>query len=264
MAVPILKWFILTRCDPAKLILTLQAIPLNKRGSLNNITNWNSFKKSPGALTSLGKHQQDFWPPSLLWRCLKPIPDPNNNFAENPRKFPRIFPRNPRKFPGIFHGKMWWKCWQVFQGISHSPFLRISPKFDSGISPEFDLGISRELIWGISPESDVRISPELVTKSSLELDWQISFVFGGTHSQEILEKFLKFCWHFSPDFLRKCYEKFLKMDHRNFFGIVIKIFSGNGIKKFSGLLSGISPESNCRISRELDLGISLELIFLRN
>ena len=41
----ILNGFTLTRCDdPAKLVLTLQAIPLNKRGSFNNITNWPSFK----------------------------------------------------------------------------------------------------------------------------------------------------------------------------------------------------------------------------
>ena len=31
---------------------------------------------------------------------------PSNNFAENPRKFPGIFPGNPRKFPGIFHRKI--------------------------------------------------------------------------------------------------------------------------------------------------------------
>ena len=37
--------FTLTRCnDPAKLVLTLQAIPLNKRCFFNNITNWTSFK----------------------------------------------------------------------------------------------------------------------------------------------------------------------------------------------------------------------------
>ena len=41
----VLNEFTLTRCDdPAKLVLTLQAIPLNKRGSFNTITNWTSFK----------------------------------------------------------------------------------------------------------------------------------------------------------------------------------------------------------------------------
>ena len=41
----VLNGFTLTRCDnPAKLVLTPQAIPLNKRGSFNNITNWPSFK----------------------------------------------------------------------------------------------------------------------------------------------------------------------------------------------------------------------------
>ena len=33
---------------------------------------------------------------------LNVIPRPGNNFAENPRKFPGIFPRNQRKFPAIF------------------------------------------------------------------------------------------------------------------------------------------------------------------
>ena len=41
----ILNGFALTRCDdPAKLVLTLQAIQLNKRGSFNNINDWSSFK----------------------------------------------------------------------------------------------------------------------------------------------------------------------------------------------------------------------------
>ena len=36
----VLKGFTLTRCDdPAKLLLTLQAIPLNKKGSFNSINN---------------------------------------------------------------------------------------------------------------------------------------------------------------------------------------------------------------------------------
>ena len=41
----VLNGFTLTRCNnPAKLVLTLQAIPLNKRGSFNTITNWTNFK----------------------------------------------------------------------------------------------------------------------------------------------------------------------------------------------------------------------------
>ena len=41
----VLNGFTLTRCDdPAKLVLTLQAIPLNKRGSFNTITDWTNFK----------------------------------------------------------------------------------------------------------------------------------------------------------------------------------------------------------------------------
>ena len=41
----VLNGYTLTRCDdPAKLVLTLQAIPLNKRGSFNTITNCNSLK----------------------------------------------------------------------------------------------------------------------------------------------------------------------------------------------------------------------------
>ena len=41
----VLNGFTLTRCDnPAKLLLTLQAIPLNKRGSFNSINNWTNFK----------------------------------------------------------------------------------------------------------------------------------------------------------------------------------------------------------------------------
>ena len=41
----VLKGFELAQCDdPGKLHHTLHAIPLNKRGSLNHITNWNTFK----------------------------------------------------------------------------------------------------------------------------------------------------------------------------------------------------------------------------
>ena len=41
----ILNRFNLTKCaDPVKLMLTLQAIPLNKKGPFNNISNWNEFK----------------------------------------------------------------------------------------------------------------------------------------------------------------------------------------------------------------------------
>ena len=40
-----LNGFNLTKCaDPVRLVITLQAIPANKRGSLNNITDWNVFK----------------------------------------------------------------------------------------------------------------------------------------------------------------------------------------------------------------------------
>ena len=40
-----LNGYNLTKCaDPARLFITLQAIPANKRGSLNNITDWNMFK----------------------------------------------------------------------------------------------------------------------------------------------------------------------------------------------------------------------------
>ena len=41
----ILIGFNLTRCaDPVKLMLTLQALPLSKKGPFNNISNWNEFK----------------------------------------------------------------------------------------------------------------------------------------------------------------------------------------------------------------------------
>ena len=41
----ILNGFNLTRCtDPVKLMLTLQALPLNKKGPFNNISDWNEFK----------------------------------------------------------------------------------------------------------------------------------------------------------------------------------------------------------------------------
>ena len=37
--------FNLTKCaDPVKLMLTLQAIPLIKKGPFNNISDWNVFK----------------------------------------------------------------------------------------------------------------------------------------------------------------------------------------------------------------------------
>ena len=40
-----LNGFALTQCDvPAKLLITLQAMPPEKRSSLNSITDWNTFK----------------------------------------------------------------------------------------------------------------------------------------------------------------------------------------------------------------------------
>ena len=64
-------------------------------------------------------------------------------------------------------------------GISGEYIDRYSGEFPVTHSEEFDSGISQELVLGFSPE--------LVTRCSPELD---SFVFWGTHSQEILEKFL--------------------------------------------------------------------------
>ena len=40
-----LNGYNLTKCaDPARPLITIQAIPVDKRGSLNNITDWNVFK----------------------------------------------------------------------------------------------------------------------------------------------------------------------------------------------------------------------------
>ena len=85
---------------------------------------------------------------TLIWESSM-IRIPCNNFAENPRKFPGIFPGNPRKFSGIFHGKIRWKCRQVFRGNSRNQFRRIWYRNFSGISLGIFSGIGYKKFPGI-------------------------------------------------------------------------------------------------------------------
>ena len=109
---------------------------------------------------------------------------PSNNFAENPRKFPWIFPGNPRKFQGIFHRKIRWKCRQLFLGISHNPF-------GGTRSEEFLVTHSKEILVTHSEEFLVTHSEEiLVTLSKEFLVLRISQEFPENVSGEILRNFV--------------------------------------------------------------------------
>ena len=70
------------------------------------------------------------------------LPIPSNNFAEN-----------PRKFPGIFHGKIRWKCRQLFPGIYRYQFRGPrSEEFLVTVSKEFLVTNSREFLVTNSSE----------------------------------------------------------------------------------------------------------------
>ena len=92
---------------------------------------------------------------------------PSNNFAENPRKFPGIFPRNPRKFPGIFHGKIRWKCWQY------------SGEFFVTHSGEFPESNSREIL-----QSDFGENPKFkkIPRNRFKIILRNSKIFNANNS----------------------------------------------------------------------------------
>ena len=114
---------------------------------------------------------------------------PSNNFAENPRKFSRIFPGNPPKFPGIFHRKIRWKCRQLFPGIFRNPFRGTR-------SEEFLVTHSEEILVTLSKEFLVTNSREfLVTNSSEKPEKICSKKVLRTNSWE-------FPWNYSQDFLK--------------------------------------------------------------
>ena len=78
-----------------------------------------------------------------IWKMLIP----SNNFAENPQKFPEIFPGNPQNFPGIFHRKIRRKCRQLFWGISRNPFRGTrSEEFLETHSKDFLITLSKEFL----------------------------------------------------------------------------------------------------------------------
>ena len=101
---------------------------------------------------------------------------PSNNFAENPRKFPGIFPIR-------------WKCRQLFPGISRYQFRGTR-------SEEFLVTHSEEILVTLSKEFLVTNSREfLVTNSSEKPEKICSKKVFRTNSWE-------FPWNYSQDFLK--------------------------------------------------------------
>ena len=88
----------------------------------------------------------------------------SDNFAENLRKFPGIFPGNMQKFSGIFQRKIGRKCQQLYQGISCNQFRGTR-------SEEFLVTHSKEILITLSKEFLVTNSREfLVTNSAEKLE----------------------------------------------------------------------------------------------
>ena len=106
---------------------------------------------------------------------------PSNNFAENPRKFSRIFPGNPRKFPGIFHRKIRWKCRQLFPGIFRNPFRGTR-------SEEFLVTHSEEFLVTNSSEKPEKICSKKVFRTN-------SWEFPGNYSQDFLKSSSGISWN---------------------------------------------------------------------
>ena len=128
---------------------------------------------------------------------------PSNNFVENPRKFPGIFPGNSRKFPGIFHRKIWWKWQQLFRGISCNPFR-------GTMSKEFLVTHFKEVLITLSKEFLVTNYKEFVVTNSAEKPekmWTKFVEILGNFQWKVLQnQFLEIYWElfqrFSQEFLR--------------------------------------------------------------
>ena len=128
---------------------------------------------------------------------------PSNNFVENPRKFPGIFPGNSRKFQGIFHRKIWWKWQQLFRGISCNPFR-------GTMSKEFLVTHFKEVLITLSKEFLVTNYKELVVTNSAEKPekmWTKFVEILGNFQWKVLQnQFLEIYWElfqrFSQEFLR--------------------------------------------------------------
>ena len=125
--------------------------------------------------------------------------NPSNNFAENPWKYPGIFPGNPWKFPGIFHRKIRWKCRKLFRGISRNPFrgtrseeflLTHSEKILITLSKKFLVTNSREFLFTNSTEN-----PEKMLTKFVE-------ILGNFHRKVLQNQFLGISWNYSQDFLK--------------------------------------------------------------
>ena len=127
------------------------------------------------------------------------------NFAENPRKFQRIFYR-----------KMRWKCWQKFWGISLNSFRGISHSSFRGISLNSFRQISLNSFRGISHNPFLGISRNtfqgFFLKFLLLQFWKItcenvdqicggkffrtnSWEFPGNYSQDFLKPTSGISWH---------------------------------------------------------------------
>ena len=127
------------------------------------------------------------WDPTNMSNC--DSLNPSNNFTENPRKFPGIFPGNQRKFPGIFHRKIQWKCRQLFPGISHNPFQGTrSEEFLVTHSEEILVTLSKEFLVTNSREFPVSNSSEKPEKIFSEKVFRTnSWEFPGNYSQDFLK-----------------------------------------------------------------------------
>ena len=127
----------------------------------------------------------------LVWECI-----PRNNFAEKPRNFPGIFSGNPRKFPGIFYWKIWWKCWQLFQGISRNSFRGIRYK-------KFLLTHSEEILIILSKEFLVTNSGEFLVTNSAENPEKMSTKFVGNYWEfQVKSSSKPIPGNYSQDFLK--------------------------------------------------------------
>ena len=121
---------------------------------------------------------------------------PSNNFVENPRKFPGIFPGNSRKFQGIFHRKIWWKWQQLFRGISCNPFR-------GTMSKEFLVTHFKEVLITLSKEFLVTNSREFLVTNSAEKPEKMSTKFVkifGNFQRKVLQN--QFLGNYSQDFLK--------------------------------------------------------------
>jgi len=105
-----------------------------------------------------------------------------DSFAENLRKFLGILPGNPRKFPGIFQRKIWWKCWQLFRGISCNLFWGT---------------MFEEFLVTNSAENPKKMLTKFVEKEPIPRN------FYGSYSQDFLKSSSGISWNILSIFLSK-------------------------------------------------------------